>query len=59
MYNFIKRKTAPEELSKNGKRKKRNSFSTVITATCVSTYMIWQVRNLKERKLRIYRHTLL
>ena len=26
MYNFIKRKTAPEELSKNGKRKKKEKF---------------------------------
>lgn len=39
MYNY--RKTAPEELSKNGKRKKkRKPFSTVIPATCVSIYVI-------------------
>lgn len=26
MYNCIERKTAPEELSKNGKRKKKEKF---------------------------------
>ena len=32
-----------------GKRK-RNSFPTVITATCVSKYMIWQVMKFERKK---------
>lgn len=38
MYNFIKRKTAPDELSKNGKRKEKFFFDSNNCHLCVHIY---------------------